>query len=322
MDNKVFDACFAKWKDSNGYSPFWGELAKKFGYGSSELIRSEFKRERKRRGITRESITTSISKKTESGNASVCVFDLEFSPCVSYNFELFNINVGIDQIISHPYMLSWAAKELNDSEMHSDVLTSREAIDQDDFRIVKSLSDYLNDQSILIGHNIKEFDLKKLNVRLLKHGLPPLVKHQIVDTLVVARQSFSFPSASLKYINSFLKITSKIETEGFNLWKKCMNGDSDALATMLNYNQGDVYANEDLYFRLRPFVKGHPNLGLYHETCETRCPNCGSETLDECGSYFTPSGRFVSMRCKNCGAVSRKKQNELELSKRKSLLVA
>lgn len=321
MNQNQYETLYERWINRDRDKIFWtNELAIEFSASSSEGLRSSFRRWRKTKDESTEERNT-IFVKSNTGSARVCVFDLEFSPCVSYNFELFNINISPDQIISHPFMLSWSAKMLNEPTVYSDVLTGKEAINQDDYRIVNSLRELLNTCQVLIGHNINSYDLKKFNTRLLKHNLPPLVKFQTVDTLAVAKQSFDFPSNSLKYINSFLQIKEKQTNEGFVLWKKCMDGDDKALQEMDSYCQGDVLATEDLYYRVRPFVKGHPNLALYHESEEERCPNCGSESLKDEGYYFTPAGKWESLRCEDCGAVSRSKQNELSKDKRKSLKV-
>jgi hypothetical protein len=156
---------------------------------------------------------------------------------------------------------------------------------------------------------------------MLFHNLPPLPRFQVVDTLIAARKEFAFSSNSLKYMNQFLGIRQKMENEGFMLWRKCMQGDKNALNTMDEYCRGDVVATEDLYFKLRPYITGHPNLALYFNDIEFRCPNCGSTELENEGDYYTPSGRWNSLRCNECGSLSRGKYNHLTTQKRKSLKV-
>lgn len=316
MNNDIFEDALQYWKNSDGHTSFWNDLAKKWGYNSGEHIRSAFKNERKRRGITKDKIELEVRKNT----ASVLVFDVETAPMQVYTFGMWDQNIGVEQVISHIFLLSWSAKLLNSSFLYNDVLTPKEAKKKDDSRIVKEIWNMLNDKDILIGQNIKEFDLKVLNTRFLYYGMKPLSHHKIVDTLIVARSNFAFPSNSLKFINKFLGIKQKKENAGFRLWKECMEGNADALKEMSSYCDGDVLAEEDLYYKMRPFIKGHPNLALYSEIQEDICPNCGSFALVEEGYYYTPSSKFESVRCEDCGAVSRRKQNQLSKSKRKSLL--
>lgn len=319
MDLQTYQEIYKLWIDRKPDERVWtNDLAIKYGYPSSEAVRSSFRRGRKMYEENRGEV---VSYKVNTGNARICVFDLEFSPLAGYTFQLFDTNIGVDQIISHPFMISWSAKMLNESEIYSDVLTSEEAVNKDDLRIVKSLWEFLNTCQIFIGHNIRDYDLKKLNIQLLKHKISPLNKYQIIDTLQIARKSFSFPSNSLKYINSFLGIKEKKQNEGFLLWKKCMDGDANALKNMDSYCQGDVVATEDTYYRLLPFIQNHPNLGLFFNSEETHCPNCGNVQLVREGFYYTPSGKYQTVRCNNCGAVGREKQNLLDKNKRKSLIV-
>ena len=68
---------------------------------------------------------------------------------------------------------------------------------------------------------------------------------------------------------------------------------------MLDYNIHDVKGLEDLYLKIRPYIKNHPNLGVMLD--EDVCPNCGSPNLEETNSeYFTSANRFPVFRCSDC----------------------
>jgi DNA-directed RNA polymerase subunit RPC12/RpoP len=69
---------------------------------------------------------------------------------------------------------------------------------------------------------------------------------------------------------------------------------------MLNYNKHDVIGLEQLYLKLRPYIKNHPNLGVLLD--EDVCPNCGSyDLVEEIGKYyFTTANKFPVYRCANC----------------------
>ena len=70
----------------------------------------------------------------------------------------------------------------------------------------------------------------------------------------------------------------KLDTN-FDLWKKCMEGDEESLEYMLTYNKGDVTKLEDVYFKLRPYIRKHPNLGIYIGEDVPVCGHCGSTHL-------------------------------------------
>jgi hypothetical protein len=51
LREEVFQDCYEHWVSSLGNKPFWGELAKRWGYKSGEELRDKFKNERNKRGI-------------------------------------------------------------------------------------------------------------------------------------------------------------------------------------------------------------------------------------------------------------------------------
>lgn len=250
----------------------------------------------------------------------VGIFDVESLPMETYQWNLADPYTSPEHIISGTSLLSWAGKFLNDATMYSDILTPEEALAKDEERIVKSCWDFLSKCDVVVGHNVIDFDSKLVGTFFLKYNLPPL-KYVMVDTLKIARRHFKFDSNKMGFINRRLGIREKIENEGFPLWRKCREGDPDALKTMREYNEGDIYATEDLFYRLRPYAHSSFNVALYNEIEELQCPVCGSTELESAGHYYTPAGRWESVRCKKCMCLSRKKENLLSKNKRKNLLV-
>ena len=74
--------------------------------------------------------------------------------------------------------------------------------------------------------------------------------------------------------------------------------------------------------RIRPWIKGHPNLGLYIDTDKTVCTNCGNQTLNWAGYYYTPAGRYRSFRCDKCQAIGRSRVSDLDKETRARLLLS
>jgi len=208
---------------------------------------------------------------------------------------------------------------LNESEMYSDFMLPKEAINRDTKRISKSCWDFISNCDIIIGHNFSSFDSRYINTEFLMHDLPPL-KYGIIDTLTTAKQNMRFDSNKLAFINKKLGIRNKLDNDGFPLWSACSNGDEEALKTMKNYCEGDIYSTEELFYKLRPYVKNF-NVALYNQIDTMVCPVCGSDNISPEGNYFTSSGKWVSYRCQDCKCVSRGKENLLSKDKKKSLLV-
>lgn len=247
------------------------------------------------------------------------LFDVETLPLTGFAWQLWDVNFSPEQVISGTGLLGWAGKFLNDSIVFSDILTPKEAKVKDDERIAKSCWEFVSKCDILVGHNLIDFDFRVINTYFLKHNLPPL-KPILVDTLKIAKRNFRFDSNKMQWINKYLGIKQKIETEGFPLWRKCSEGEQEALITMQEYNEGDVLALEDLYYKLRPYIR-NINVSLYNEGDISQCPVCGSENVKEEGTYYTPAGRWFSYRCQSCKCLSRGKDNSLPKGKRKKLLI-
>ena len=314
MEEKIFQSCLEQWRLSDGYSKFWPQLAEKWGYRDGELLRDHFKKERKRRGITKD------EKKVLHSKCKILCFDIETSPICALVWGIWEQNVNLEAILNDWHIISWSAKYLFDDEIMSDVLTPEEAINHDDSRLVKTIWNLLNSVDVTVSHNGDRFDCKKLNTRFLFHGLPPVSHYLSIDTLVVAKSNFNFTSNKLDYINEYLGLPKKIETR-FELWKKCWFGDSKALKEMELYNRGDVDILEDLYLKLRPYIRNHPNMNLWSEENISVCPNCGSEKLDwNQKEYFTYTGKYKAFRCNDCTAIGRSRQLETDKEKRKTIV--
>ena len=92
------------------------------------------------------------------------------------------------------------------------------------------------------------------------------------------------------------------EHEGHELWVKCMNGDKDAWKRMEDYNIQDVVLLEQLYNKLLPWIKNHPNQNLFNESVV--CPTCGSNHLQKRGTAISTAGVYQRYQCKSCGSWS------------------
>jgi len=249
--------------------------------------------------------------------AKILVLDIETAPIAAYVWGLWDQNVYIDQIISNWYMLTWAAKWLGEEEVFSARLSSLEAIEEDDRRITEEIWALLDEADIIIAHHGDKFDIPKLNSRFLVHGLVPPSNYKQIDTKKVASRTFGFSSNKLQALAELFGFQGKHDTD-FNLWKRAVKGVKEALVEMEDYNVQDVRVLEEVYIKLRPYIKGHPNLDLYMDSDEPHCPSCGSSNVKVMhGKFFyTQAVKYKLYRCNNCGAVSRTKTGEKYTNKK------
>jgi len=249
----------------------------------------------------------------------ILIFDIETSPMEVYVWGLYLQRINHDNIIKDWHILSWSAKWLFSEETKSDALTPEEAIKGDDSRICKSMWNLFESADVVVGHNADKFDIRRLNARWMLSGLGPPSPYMVIDTLKQSRKIAAHASHRLDYLGKLMLNKGKIETN-FGLWKKCKAGDQDALAEMEIYNRQDVILLEELYLEMRPWIKSHPNTGLFTDSDEPACPTCGHEKLIPIDPYYTSVGMYPGYRCAECGAISRGRFTEVALKKRKRLL--
>ena len=267
---------------------------------------------------------TSSEKKAEKRMPKVLIFDIETAPLEAYIWQtqVFKANVPEGMVVSEWFMLTWSAKWLFSDIVLSDKLTRKEALNEDDKRITERLWQLFDEADIIIAHNGGKFDVPNMNTRFLVIGLRPPSSYQIIDTLLVARKQFGFTHNNLNALARIFGIPGKIHTD-FELWKLSKHGDEDALRKMEVYNKQDVTLLEEVYLKLRPWMKSHPNIGLFMESDIPRCPYCGSDEIHLNGKYYyTMTGKYPTYQCNKCGGISRGRKTEYPKDKGKNLVVS
>jgi DNA polymerase elongation subunit (family B) len=242
----------------------------------------------------------------------ILIFDIETAPIKAYIWKLWKTDVHLEQIINDWFCIAWSAKWLYSDRTMGNVLTPKEIQNEDDKRIMVSLWKLINEADIVVSHNGNKFDIPRINSRFIINGLSPTKPYFSVDTCQIARRQFGFSSNKLDALATHFNIPHKLETN-FDLWKRCLNGDKKALQYMLKYNKKDVTILEEVYLKLRPWIKNHPNMGNLGGEQDVCC-NCGSDDISIIDNrfYYTSVGKYPLFRCNQCHAVSRgrKKINE------------
>lgn len=248
----------------------------------------------------------------------ILVLDIETSPMKAYVWKRWKENISLDQTISEWFCLCWSAKWLFSDTVMSEVLSPEEVKYEDDYRIMKSLWSILDDADIVVTHNGDMFDLPRINSRFIINNMPPVTPYFSIDTCKVCKKQFGFSSNKLDALAGYFGFKHKLDTS-FELWKNCMEGDIESLKYMEEYNKQDVILLEEIYLKIRSWIKGHPNIGNYIEDDIMRCSCCGSKNLFEVKSkyYYTSVGKYKLFTCSECGANSRGrfsiKDNKVEL---------
>lgn len=251
---------------------------------------------------------------SRTNKPKMLIMDIENSPNSAYIWSLYQEVTSSDFINSPWYMLCWAAKWLGEKKIYSNSLIDYpkeyKNDPENDLFILKELWKLLDECDIVIGHNMKGFDVRKSNARFIMNGMKPPSPYKIVDTLLVSRQNFMFTSNKLNDLSKYLGLGEKINTGGFDLWKQCMSGNKTAWRKMVKYCKQDIVLTEKVYQKLLPYIQNHPNIGVYTGVeSSTACPKCGSENIVKQGFAYTNVYKYQQYSCKDCGGWHRSRKS-------------
>ncbi len=262
-----------------------------------------------------------IKERGKKRKPKIFVFDIETSTLLTRVFSLkVSGYISHKNVVADWFVICWAGRWQGEKKIIHDVVTPEEAKNRDDKRVCSSLWDIFNKADILIAHNGDRFDIKKMNYRFcIKHGFNPPLPYRTIDTLKECRKIFASTSHALDYLAKQLKVPAKINT-GFQLWVDCENGVKGALQEMDAYCRHDIEIGEEMYLKIRPWMKTGVNLGLYTNLLDSVCPRCSSENLIPTDKIATTGANaYETYRCDDCGHTGRTKQSVLDIEKRKRL---
>ena len=238
--------------------------------------------------------------------AKILMFDIETAPKRAFVWGLFKQNVGINMIESDMFVLCWRAKWYDSKKMYGSYLKPDEVHAEDDSRCLEKLYKMMDEADIIVGHNGDRFDIPTVNSRFVIHGWAPPSPYKTVDTLKLAKRHFKFTSNKLDFLGQALGCGRKIDTGGFGLWDRCLQGDKKAMKEMYDYNEQDVLLLEDVYTKLRPYASIHPHVDMDKPMA---CPKCGGHHMQKRGFSVTNVSKFQRYQCQDCGGWARGREN-------------
>jgi DNA polymerase elongation subunit (family B) len=228
----------------------------------------------------------------------ILTLDIETSPNLVYAWGIWQQNISINQIVKPTYVMSWAAKWLDKKTVMYKSCNDK--------GFLEDIWALLDEADAVVHFNGTAFDMKHLHREFVEAGMDKPLMPVNIDLLNTVRYNFKYPSNKLDYVAGRLLGEHKFEHTGMQLWLDCMNGKKAAWKMMKDYNKQDVVLTERLYLKLRGWIKGHPNHGLYVEDQENPvCRNCGSEHVHSQGWQRLNVNSYQRYRCSDCGAQMR-----------------
>lgn len=247
----------------------------------------------------------------------ILFFDIETAPLKAHLWSMWQQGVGLNQIESDWYMLSFCCKWAHSDEVF--YFDQRDEPDvEDDYELVLKLWHFLNEADVVIGQNSKRFDTKKANARFILNGLPKPSAYRQIDTMEIAKRQFGFTSNRLEYMTDKLcteyKKSKHKKFHGHELWSECLKGNMEAWQEMEEYNRLDVLSLEELYNVLSSWDNTLPNFDVYVDGV------LDMDEWEEIGYHYTNLGKYKKYRNKKTGVQRRSRVNLLSKEKRDSLL--
>lgn len=238
----------------------------------------------------------------------ILIYDIESSPLITYNWTRWSDH-GVIDVKQEWFLLCVTWKWLGESGVNYCGLNSFKSAFKndptDDIRLAQKIHALFEEADVTIAHNNDKFDKRKSNARFLLNGLSPPSPYKTIDTLKVARRHFALSSNSLNELTKMLGFGEKAKHPGFSMWRGCMQGCEKSWAQMERYAKKDVVLLEKIYKKLLPWIDNHPNYGLYSNTDEPTCTNCGSLKLIKRGTSYAYTQAYQRYQCTACGKYSK-----------------
>ena len=225
-------------------------------------------------------------------------FDIETSPNVVYSWRIgYNLTLTPDNIIDERKIICISYKWEDSDKIYS----LKWDKNQCDKQMLIDFIEQANQADELIAHNGDRFDIKWIRTRCIFHRIPMFPQYKTLDTLKKAKNGFNFNSNKLDYIAQFLGVGAKVKHSGFDMWKKVMKNDPEAMDEMVNYCEGDIIVLEDVYFTMQNYIKTNTHNGVINNNLKYSCPSCGSEYSELIKNNVTALGTIKRlMECNDC----------------------
>lgn len=240
-------------------------------------------------------------------NSKVITFDIETSLMKVTKFNLYPEFINHRSILEDWSVLTISYKFYDQKKIHKLKVSGKNY--KNDKQILKKFIKILNQADIIVGHNIKKFDIKRLNMRLSYHGLDTISQDIcVIDTYTEFKKVFGASSNRLDYIAKYYNLGSKTETSDSptSLWFKIISEKDIAkrdkyLTKMSNYNANDVLINELVFVKLFKYLK----LKVFkakEKNFNKICPKCGYTKTKRNGLKIKGGLTYQKYACFGCGS--------------------
>lgn len=165
--------------------------------------------------------------------------------------------------------------------------------------ICKKMKEVIEEADMIVTWNGKDFDVRFLQTRMLKHrlGYLPPIPHE--DGVLTARRTLKM-GRSLENVGNFFELHEKKHKLSIDVWIKAALGEKISKNLLVERCESDVRLLNEAYKLIGPLSKVHPNVNLMDKDT-SGCPFCGSKNIYKKGSLMALRHYRIRYHCQQCG---------------------
>lgn len=249
------------------------------------------------------------------GLINVKTIDLETSPSKFYGWMTGEQYVNYKNLVQKTETKIITAQWMDSLSGHPEYIKwqfDKSSMLGDDSRVVRKIVEVINEADIIIGQNIRSFDLKVLQNRARQLRLPAVDVDFNFDTTVHSRASFRQMSHSLDYRSQQYGLGGKIKME-MEDWIDILEGRRTPEHKMVPYGLKDICDGDALFWLDLPYYNIPKTLVMKvrrliaQHTFVNRCEHC--EKMKEKKFDFDvlskKDGTFICNRCESTWKVKK-----------------
>lgn len=203
-------------------------------------------------------------------------------------------------------------------------------LDEDDVyipTILDTKNEHLKDDSLLVDQFVdafmeadyhitwygERFDLPMVNSKLIKYGRDPLPQKPHLDLWKTARRHFKLHSNRLAVWGEFLECENAKTPITYDDWLHAALGDEDSMDMVVTHCYYDVLVLEEIFMRMRPWIREEPAHQLFVGGDPMSCPSCGSMKMQRRGYQHARTRKYRRYHCQDCGKWARSRTCEKDI---------
>lgn len=280
----------------NGRNQSWLSLARKYE------IKPEGNSEQRRKAandIYRKYLKKSAQHSTEP---KVLIYDIETARVTANLWWSGKQYVNGTQITNNPGVITIAWKWLGSDKVEYLEWDKK----QSDKKLIKAFLKEYNKADMVIGYNNDKFDNRWINARALKYNFDVNTHVKSFDIMKQSKRLFRLPSYSMNYLAAYVGVETKLQHSGLAMWDAIQFGKKKeakkAMKLMIEYNIQDIIVTEQVYLRVRKYMKSPIHFGALQGKAKSTCPTCGSNKIEHIKTTTTTAGTIQHiMKCKKSG---------------------